>query len=57
MAKPERHHVKFIAEKTVKEPTKVKFEMKSGDRVDFVATKPVREEVAVSFMARNKKNK
>lgn len=52
-----RHHVKFIAEKTVKEPPKVKFETKSGDRVDFVAKKPVREEVEVSFMAKNKKNK
>ena len=23
MAKPKRHHVKFVAEKTIKEPTKV----------------------------------
>jgi hypothetical protein len=57
MAKPKRHHVKFVAEKTVTEPTKVKFETKSGDRVDFVARKPIREEVEVSFMARNKKKK
>ena len=57
MATPKRHHVKFVAEKTVKEPTKVKFETKTGDRVAFVAKKPVREEVEVAFMARDKKNK
>lgn len=57
MTMAKRHHVRFIAEKTVKEPTKVRFETKSGDHVDFVAKKPVREEVEVSFMARNKKNK
>lgn len=55
MAKPKRHHVDFIAEKTVKEPQEVIFRTKSGKRVDFVAERPVKKDVEVSFMARNKK--
>lgn len=55
MAMPKRRQVRFIAEKTVKEPTRVKFETKSGDRVNFVAKKPVREKVEVSFTAKNGK--
>lgn len=57
MAKPKRHHVDFVAEKTVKEPTEVAFRTKSGKPVDFVAEKPVKKEVDVSFMARNRKRK
>jgi hypothetical protein len=55
MSKSKRHHVDFVAHKTVKEPTEVKFKTKAGKPVDFVAKKPVKEEVEVSFMAKNKK--
>ena len=57
MAKAKRHHVDFVAHKTVKEPTEIKFKTQSGTRVDFVAQKPVKEEVEVSFMARNRRRK
>ncbi len=52
---PKRRQVEFTARKTVKEPTEVKFETKSGKPVDFIAKKAVKEEVEVSFMAKNKK--
>jgi len=55
MSKPKRHHVDFVAQKTVKKPTEVQFKTKTGKPVDFVAKKPVKEEVEVSFMAKNKK--
>lgn len=55
MSHQKRHHVEFIAHKTVKEETEVAFQTKSGKQVDFTARKPVKEEVDVSFMAKNKK--
>ena len=55
MAQWKKHHVDFVATKTVKEPTEVAFTTKMGQQVDFVARKPVQEEVEVSFMAHNGK--
>ena len=55
MAQGKKHHVDFVATKTVKEPTEVAFTTKTGKPVDFVARKPVQEKVEVSFMAHNKK--
>jgi hypothetical protein len=49
-----KHTVKFVATKTVKEPTEVKFKTKSGKKVDFEANKPVKEKVQVKFQAKNK---
>jgi hypothetical protein len=39
----------------VEEPTEVTFTTRTGANVDFVARKPAKEKVEVSFMARNKK--
>ena len=50
-----RHHVDFMAVKTVKRPGEVTFTTKAGKTVDFVAKKPVQVKVEVDFMARNKK--
>lgn len=50
-----RHHVKFVAEKTVSEPVKVKFTTKDGKKVSFAGHKPAKEEVEIDFMAKNKK--
>ena len=55
MAQGRKHHVDFVATKTVKEPTEVAFTTKTGKSVDFIAKKPVQEKVEVSFMAGNKK--
>jgi hypothetical protein len=49
-----KHHVKFMAEKPVKEPVTVAFRTKDGEPVSFNAHKVVNEEVEVDFMARNK---
>ena len=49
-----RHHVRFTAEKPVKEPVHVSFTTKNGEAVDFNAHKTVKEEVEVDFMARDK---
>jgi hypothetical protein len=57
MAKPKRHHVAFTAEKIVEESKEVRFKTKSGKSVDFSAKKPVKAEVKVSFMARDRKHK
>jgi hypothetical protein len=57
MAKPKRHHVKFVAEETVSEPVQVKFQRKDGTKVSFPGHKDVKEEVEVDFMARSKKKK
>ena len=50
-----KHHVEFIATKTVKERTPVAFTTKTGESVHFTAKKPVQEKVDVSFMAGTKK--
>lgn len=55
MAQGKKHHVDFVATKTVKEPTEVAFKTKTGHQVDFVAKMPVQEKVEVSFMAHDKK--
>lgn len=55
MAQGRKHHVDFVATKTVKEPTEVAFTTKTGKPVDFVARKPVQEKVEVSFMAHKRK--
>jgi hypothetical protein len=55
VAKPKKHHVKFVAKKVVPEPVQVKFEKPDGTQVSFPAHKKVKEEVEVDFMARNKK--
>ncbi|MGD0520698.1 MAG: hypothetical protein ABSA48_05525 [Terracidiphilus sp.] len=49
-----KHTVKFVATKTVKEPTDVKFKTKTGKRVEFEAEKPVKEKVKVQFQAKDK---
>jgi hypothetical protein len=49
-----KHTVKFVATKTVKEPTEVKFKTKTGERVKFQAEKPVKEKVKVQFKAKDK---
>ena len=41
--------VEFDAHKTVKKPTEVAFTTRDGKNVDFVAKKPTREEIHVSF--------
>jgi len=55
MAKPTRHHVKFVAKETVSEPVQIKFQKADGTKVNFPGHKKVKEEVEVDFMARNKK--
>jgi len=49
-----KHTVKFVATKTVNEPTEVKFTTKAGKKVDFEAEKPVKEKVKVQFQAKDK---
>ncbi len=49
-----KHHVKFMAEKAVKEPVTVAFRTKDGEPVSFDAHKKIKEEVEVDFMARGK---
>ena len=55
-ASKRRHCVEFSAQKKVKEPVSVDFRTNSGERVHFPAHKPVKKEVEVNFLARNKKN-
>jgi len=47
--------VEFNAHQTVKEPTKVSFTTKDGNRVRFVAEKPTRVPVHVKFRAQDRK--
>jgi len=47
-----KKRVEFEAHKTVKLPTKVSFNTKSGDKVRFVAEKPAKVPVHVKFTAR-----
>jgi hypothetical protein len=44
--------IEFEAHKTVKKPTKVAFETKSGQEVRFKAKKPIKVPVRVSFLAK-----
>ena len=46
--------VEFDAHKVVKRPTEIEFTTKDGKRVDFVASKPTKVPVRVSFRARAK---
>ncbi len=55
MANGNKHEVKFVAEKNVKEPVHVAFVKKGGNAVSFDAHKTVKEKVVVDFKARNKK--
>ena len=48
------HKVEFQAHKTVKKPTNVNFNTKSGEQVSFKAKKPTKVPVDVSFNAKNK---
>lgn len=50
-----RKKVEFDAHKKVKEPTKVKFTTRDGDRVSFVAAKPVNIPVHVRFTVDSRK--
>jgi hypothetical protein len=49
-----KHTVAFTATKTVKKPTEVKFQTKSGQKVKFEANEPTKQKVNVSFKAKNK---
>jgi hypothetical protein len=49
-----KHRVEFDAHRTVKQPTEVIFATKTGQRVDFVANKPTKVPVHVSFKAKDK---
>lgn len=44
--------VEFDAHKTVKQPTKVAFKTKDGEKVRFVAEKPAKVPVHVKFSAK-----
>jgi hypothetical protein len=44
--------VEFDAHKTVKQPTKVSFKKKDGEKVSFVADKPAEVPVHVKFTAK-----
>ena len=48
-----RHHVRFTAEKVVKEPAVISFNTKDGP-VSFQGHEKVKEEVKVDFMAKDK---
>jgi len=51
-----RTRVKFTAIKTEKRPTEVEFETGSGEKVDFIAKKPVKVRKRVNFLANPKRN-
>jgi hypothetical protein len=48
-------NVKFKAHEKVKEPARVSFKTKDGEKVRFTAEKTVKVPVTVSFTARKKK--
>ncbi len=50
-----RKKVEFDAHKKVKQPVKVQFETRKGDKVDFVAEKKVEVPVHVRFAAKDRK--
>jgi len=47
-------NIRFIANKTVAKPTRVKFKTKSGETVSFRALKTVKQRVAVRFREKKK---
>jgi len=47
-----KKRIEFDAHKVVKKPTSVVFETKSGDKVRFIAEKPTKVPVHVSFKAK-----
>lgn len=47
-------NVRFVAIKTVKKPTTVKFKTKSGKTVSFKAIRTLKKEEAVRFRAKKK---
>ncbi len=49
-----RKLVRFVAIKTVKKPTTVKFKTKSGEIVSFKALKTVKKRQVIRFRARQK---
>lgn len=49
-----KQKVRFIAVKTVKKPTTVKFKTKSGETVAFKALKTVKNKESVRFRAKRK---
>jgi hypothetical protein len=52
-----KHRVEFNAHRKVMKPAKVSFNTKAGERVQFVAEKPVEVPVHVEFIAGSKKKK
>jgi hypothetical protein len=44
--------IEFDAHKTVKQPTKVAFKTKDGEKIRFVADKPAKVPVHVKFTAK-----
>ena len=52
----QRKRIQFEAHKTVKRPTRVAFETKSGEEVSFKAKKPTKVPVHVSFLAKRGSN-
>lgn len=51
-----RKRIEFEAHKTVKRPTRVAFETKSGEEVSFKAKKPTKVPVHVSFLTKRESN-
>jgi hypothetical protein len=49
-----RKRIEFDAHKTEKRPSKVSFRTKDGEKVSFVAEKPKKVPVHVSFLAKRK---
>ncbi len=49
-----RKTVRFVAVKTVKKPTRVKFRTKSGKTVSFKAVKTFKKREVVQFRAKRK---
>jgi len=49
-----QENVRFVATKTVKRPTTVKFKTKSGQTVSFKALKTVERKQVVRFRAKKK---
>jgi len=52
-----RTRVKFTATETVKKPTEVEFETSTGEKVGFIAKKPVEVRKRVNFLANPKKDR
>lgn len=49
-----KQNVRFLAVKTVKKPTRVKFKTKSGETVSFKALKTVKKRQSIHFRAKKK---